>query len=43
MQTSRMIAGAFALGRRELVQVPGRQMPLDVVEIIGLERQEDEE
>lgn len=41
VQTSRLIAGAFALERRALVQMPGRQTPLDVVEISGLEHWKD--
>ena len=37
VQTARMVAGAVKLGRRALVPVPGRSMPLDAAELLGLQ------
>jgi DNA-binding response OmpR family regulator len=36
VQTSRLVTGAVRIGRRSLVPMPGRSMPVDAVEITGL-------
>jgi CheY-like chemotaxis protein len=36
VQTSRLVTGAVKLGKRSMVQVPGRKMPFDAVEIVGI-------
>jgi CheY-like chemotaxis protein len=37
VQTARLVTGAIRVGTRSMVNVPGRSMPLDAVEIIGLQ------
>jgi DNA-binding response OmpR family regulator len=37
VQTARLVTGAVRVGARALVQVPGRNMALDAVEIVGLQ------
>lgn len=36
VQAARLVTGAVRAGRRALVQVPGRNTPVDAVEIVGL-------
>ena len=36
VQAARLVTGAVRTGRRALVQVPGRNAPIDAVEIVGL-------
>ena len=36
VQAARLVTGAVRTGRRALVQVPGRKLPVDAVEIMGL-------
>ncbi len=36
VQMARLVAGAVRTGRRALVQVQGRKLPMDAVEIVGL-------
>jgi CheY-like chemotaxis protein len=37
VQTARLVTGAVRLGRRSLVSTPGRNMPVDAVEIVELQ------
>jgi DNA-binding response OmpR family regulator len=39
VQTTRLVAGAIKTNRRAIVKTPGRNMPIDVLEVIGLQSQ----